>query len=216
MEKTFTLAVQPRTITGHHTKALRKSGTIPATIYGKGMQSLTVSLPTDTFAKVYKEAGETHIINVSTGEATYPVLIHSVQIHPVTRAVLHVEFYKVNLKEKLKAQIPVHITGQSQAVKDGKGTILTLVNEIEIEALPTDIPEFLTVDVSPLAEVNAELKVKDLPVPAGVTVLTDMELPVVKVGAIVVEVAAAPAPTTEATEGAPVPEQPEAAPEKTE
>jgi large subunit ribosomal protein L25 len=216
MDKTFSLTVQPRTITGHHTKALRKSGTIPATIYGKGMQSLTVSLPTDTFAKTYKEAGETHIINVSTGEATYPVLVHSVQINPVTRAILHVEFYKVNLKEKLKAQVPVHITGQSQAVKDGKGTILTLVNEIEIEALPTDIPEFLSVDVSPLSEVNAELKVKDLPVPTGVTVLTDMELPVVKVGAVLVEVEKTPAPTTEAAESAPVPEEPAASAEKAE
>jgi large subunit ribosomal protein L25 len=92
------------------------------------------------------------------------------------RTVSHVEFFKVNLNEKLKTQIPVRIIGEAPAVKEGTGTLLTTLGEVEIEALPTNIPEGLDLDVSGLTAVNMELKVKDLGVPSGVSIVTDPEL----------------------------------------
>jgi large subunit ribosomal protein L25 len=120
---------------------------------------------------------------------------------------LHVEFLKVNLKEKMKTFVPVSIEGESPAVKDGLGTLLTILQEVEIEALPNDIPESVAVDVSTLTEVEAEKTVKDMIVPAGVTIISDPDETVVKIGALAVQ--EAPAETASEAEAAPTTETPE-------
>jgi large subunit ribosomal protein L25 len=201
MNKTFSLIVEPRLLTGHKTKTIRADGKIPGTLYGKGVESVSVSIPQDSFTSVYKEAGETHLLDLSCGGKTYPALIHVVQKNPVTRKVGHVEFLIVNLSQKLKTQVPVRIIGIAPAVKEGKGTLLVVLNDIEVETLPNAIPESLDVDVSSLVEVNAEIKVKDLPIPEGVSVLTSGDLTVAKVGAIVVEAAPVVVATETPTEG---------------
>jgi large subunit ribosomal protein L25 len=115
----------------------------------------------------------------------HPVLIHNVQIDPVDESILHVEFYQVDLKEKVKTKVPLVVVGESPAVAERKGVILSLLTEIDVEALPTDLPEKIEVDVSKLTEVDQEIKVSELQVPAAVTVLSDAVLGVVKVGALV-------------------------------
>ncbi len=98
---------------------------------------------------------------------------------------LHVEFHQVDLKEKVAARVPIVLTGQSPAVAQKLGVVLSVLDEIEVEALPANLPEHILVDISELAEVNAELKISDLKIPTGVTLHTDPGLTVVKIAALV-------------------------------
>ena len=183
--KKHTLTVQSRVVLGRKVKQLRSVGQIPATVYGKNVKSFSVTLEGDQFEKIHREAGETGLIELTVGKDVRPVLIHTVQVHPVTRQILHVEFRQVDLKEKVKANVPLQFVGVAKAVVDKKGVLLTIVDSIEVEALPTDLPENITLDVYGLAQVNDEFKVKDLKAPSGVTILPDPELTIVKVGSLV-------------------------------
>lgn len=221
--KTHSLTTTMRTITGKKVKNLRKSGMLPATIYGKTIKSVSVSVIREDFEKVFAKAGETGIVELTVDKEKRPVLIHMVQRDAVTNFPIHIEFHQVDLKEKVHAKIPLSIVGESPAVKEHLGVLLTVLDEVEVEALPTDLPEHIIVDVSSLAEVDQELKVSNLVFSADVTVLTDKELTVVKVGSLVTKeaeaqaaeeaaakaAAATPAegevPVTEKTEEAPVP-----------
>lgn len=225
--KKHTLSAQPRTITGRKSKNLRTSGFLPGTVYGKKVKSSSVQVKTDEFTNVYSKAGETGLVELSLDKEIRPVLIHNVQLDPVSDKPLHVEFFQVDLKEKVKTKVPVELIGESPLVVQKQGVLLTLLNEIEVEALPTDLPEKISIDVSTLTAVNQELKVSDLKVPGGVTVLTEATVGVVKVGSLVTKeaeaeakaaeeaaaqaaAAAAPAETAQApapVEGAPKPEE---------
>lgn len=187
MNKSYSLHVEPRTAVGHAMSSLRSRGVVPAVVYGSGISSTALSVKTDQFLKTYDEAGETSVVVLDLEGKQLPVLIHTVQLHPVTQKVMHVEFLKVNLKEKMKTFVPVSIEGDAPAVKDGLGALLTVLQEVEIEALPTDIPESVVVNVSSLGEVGAEKRVGDLVVPTGVIVITDPEETVVKISALTVE-----------------------------
>ena len=201
--KKFTLKAQPRTALGRKVKNLRTQGLLPATIYGKKVKSSSVQVVADEFFKVYNEAGETGLVELvfekkSTGlPAGRQVLIHNVQLDPVSDTPVHVEFFQVDLKEKVKAKVPVVFIGESPAVSQKQGVLLTLLDEIEVEALPTDLPEKISVDVSGLSAVDQEFKVSDLKVPGEVTVLTDAAIGIVKVGSLVTKEAEAEAKAAE-------------------
>lgn len=219
--KKYTLQAQKREVTGRQVKKLRRQGQLPATIYGKKVASVSVTVRASDFAKVYEEAGETGLVELTLEGKLRPVLIHNVQKHPVTSRPLHVEFYQVDLKEKVRTEVPVVVVGESPAVAQKVGVILTLLNEVEVEALPADLPEKITVDVSALSEVDQELRVGDLKVPSGVSILTEANVVVVKVGALVSKeaeaeaVAEAAAAATAAAEALPEAEAPEAPAEPT-
>ncbi len=183
--KKYTLQAEKRTAVGRKVGKLRKAGAIPATVYGKKIKSVSLVVAADTFAKLYQEAGETGLVELTVGSVVVPVLIHSVQLHPVTRALLHVEFFQVDLKEKVKTRVPVVLSGEAAVIREKTGVLLSVLDEVEVEALPTDLPDRLTLDVAGLTAVNQELKVGDIPVPAGVTVLSDAGLTVVKISALV-------------------------------
>jgi large subunit ribosomal protein L25 len=183
--KTYTLNAQKRDALGRKVKKLRAQGMLPASIYGKKVPSESVVLTLADFASIYKDAGVTGLVDLTIDGKKKPVLIHHVQKDPVSEAVLHVEFYQVDLKEKVHAKVPVVLVGESKAVADHKGVILSLLSEVEVEALPAELPENIEVDVTQLAEIDQELKVSDLPVAGGVTILTDATVTVVKVGELV-------------------------------
>lgn len=183
--KKHTLAANKREALGRKVKKLRATGQIPATIFGKKIKSTSVSVALDQFIRVYKEAGETGLVELTVGGSVRPVLIHHVQKDPVTSAILNIEFHEVDLKVKVHANVPLVSIGESPAVTQKKGVVLTILDEIEVEALPTDLPEKIEVDVRGLSEVNAEVKVGDLKIPTGVTVLSDASLTVVKIGSLV-------------------------------
>lgn len=183
--KKHTLEVSKRTNIGRKVKNLRKTGQLPATIYGKNIPSVSVTIPAKAFEVVYGQAGETGLVQLTLDGQVRPTLIHTVQKNPLNDQILHVEFHQVDLKEKVHAKVPVEFVGEAAAVTGKTGVLLTILDEIEVEALPTDLPEKLTLDVSALAEVDQELKVTDIQVPKGVEVLTDSTLSVVKVGSLV-------------------------------
>lgn len=183
--KKHTLASLPRTLVGRKVKELRKQGLIPATIYGKNIKSVSVGVTADNFGKVYKETGETGLIELTVDGDIRPVLVNHVQVDPVRGSILHVEFHQVDLKEKVAARVPIELIGESPAVAQKLGVLLTVLDEIEVEALPVDLPEHFSVDISKLIEVNAEIKVNNLIPPKGVTIQTAPGLTVVKIGSLV-------------------------------
>lgn len=160
--KQIKLNATERKLTGRKVKQLREKGILPANIFGKNLKSLSIEMPVSEFQEAYKEAGSTNIINLTVGKKEHPVLVSNVQIHPVSSEVLHVDFHEINLKEKVSATVQIELEGESPAQKQGIGNLVQLLNELEVEALPADLPEMLTVDVSVLAEIDQSVAVKDL------------------------------------------------------
>lgn len=183
--KKHTLSAQIRDIIGRKVKSLRAKGEVPATVYGKDVKSVSVSVRKDAFTSVYNEAGETGLIELSIAGDVRPILIHTVQKDPISGDILHAEFYQVNLKQKVKTNVPIEFTGDAPAVTQKTGVLLTLIDEVEVEALPTDLPEKILVDVSKLAEVDQEVKVADITVTPGVTILTAPDQSVIRVGSLI-------------------------------
>lgn len=159
----LSLQANKRTLLGRGVKKLRLEGQVPANIYGKGIESLAITLDEKTFSKLYKQTGETALIQLSVeGEkAVRPVLVRNVSVHPVTMKMQHVDFQQVDLKEKVTAMIPVEAIGESEAVKGG--AVLVLVyNELEVEALPTDLPEKFEISLEKLTAIGDSILVSDL------------------------------------------------------
>jgi large subunit ribosomal protein L25 len=175
------LKAEKRKVVGRKVKTLRAKGMLPGNIYGKDVESVSIQINSKEFRDTFKKAGETSIVEISLGTETRPVLISEVQVHPATDEVLHVDFRQVNLKEKVTAQIPVEISGESPVEKSGLGTVVLLTRELEVEALPADLPEKFDVDASKLTEVDQAVKVSDLKVSGDVEIKADPEQIVVKV-----------------------------------
>jgi len=169
------LAVEKRKITGKKVKLLRREGLLPANIYGKKTKSLSVQLPAKLFLSVFKEVGETGLLELSVGgeDTARPVLIHDVHFHSVTSEPLHVDFYQVDLKEKVTTKIPVEIIGEAPAVKEKIGILIQPLSEVEVEALPADLPEKIEVDVTGLKTIGEAVLVEQVKVADGVKILTD-------------------------------------------
>ncbi len=183
--KALQLEAKKREVLGHKVKTLREQGVLPATVYGKNTEALSIQVAKDDFTKVFKQTGETGLIHLLVDGQTRPVLVKNVDYHPVSRIPTHIEFHQVDLKEKIRAHVPILLVGESQAIKEKTGTLLQLLNEVEVEALPTDLPEHITVDISGLANVNDHVTVKELSVLKDVTLLSDPEIMVVKIGELV-------------------------------
>jgi large subunit ribosomal protein L25 len=182
----ISLTAQKRTVFGRKVKNLRKEGFIPAHVFGHKIKTTHVQVKANEFSKVFEKVGETGIVDLAVNGEKKPVLIRNLQVHPVTDEPLHIDFYQVSLTEKVKVNMPVEIVGESPAVAKKIGLLLTPVSEIEIEALPTDIPEKIEIDVAKLENVGDEIKVKDLNIDrAKVEILTDPELVVAQVGELV-------------------------------
>lgn len=180
------LTAQKRTILGRKVKALRRDGQIPAHVFGHKVKTVHVQVGAKDFHKVFEKVGETGIIDLSVDSEKRPVLVRNVQTNPVTDEPLHIDFYQVNLSEKVKVNVPIEIIGEAQAVEKKIGLLLTPISEIEIEALPTDLPENIEVDVTDLSEIGQEIKVKDLNLDRSkIEVHTDPEQIIAQVGELV-------------------------------
>lgn len=189
------LTAQKRTILGKKVKKLRKEGLIPAHVFGHKVKTIHVQVKASDFAKVFGKVGETSIVDLtidgsstsaSKNQDKRPVLIRNVQLHPVSDLPLHVDFYQVNLTEKVKVDIPLEVVGSAPAIEKKVGLLLTPVSEIEIEALPTDLPEKLEVNVSSLENVSDEIKLKDLIYDKSkITIHADSDLVVAQIGELV-------------------------------
>jgi large subunit ribosomal protein L25 len=181
------LKADERKVLGKKVKKLRREGFLPGNVYGKGLNSYALQVKLPEFENVYKEAGDTGLVDLSFDGKTKPVLIKNLQMNYATRTLLHVDFYQVNLKEKVKATVPVVLTGEAKAVTDKIGLVLQTQNDVEIEALPDNLPENIEISVESLAEIGEQVTVADLKAPADVAILTDPAQTVAKVVEPVVE-----------------------------
>lgn len=205
--KKLELKAEKRKITGRKVKQLRKEGILPANIYGKDVKSLAIQVPAKEFQPVFKEAGETGLLDllIAGEDKTRPVLIHNLQLDPVTDTALHVDFHQVSLKEKITAKIPLVLVGEAPIVKEKAGILIQPVNEIEVKALPTELPEKIEVAVGGLKAVGEGVTVADLKIPAAVELLTGKDQLVVKIEPLAKkeEVAPPPAEAVPPAEGEP-------------
>ncbi len=199
------LKADKRKIFGRKVKNLRNEGILPANIYGKNIESTAVQIDQTSFQKLFVKAGETELLDlqVDKEKEAHSVLIRNVQVDPVTDEPLHVDFMQVILTEKVEAAVPIQFVAEAQAVKEGKGIFLELLDELEVEALPTDLPSQIEVDISGLKEVGDGIVVKELKLPKGVSVNTGTEELVCKIEAL------AAAATEESPEVVAGTEQPE-------
>jgi len=215
------LTAQKRTLVGKKVKKLRKEGLIPANIFGKKIKSQSLSLDKKEFEKVFEEVGETRIVNLEVGgeKEGRPVMIQNLQRNPVTEEILHADLRQVILTEKVTAGIPVEMTGEAPAAEQKLGILIQNISEIEVEALPLDLPEKFAVDVSGLANVGDEILVKSIKIDKSkVELKIDENQVVVKIEPLAKEeVAPPPAEEVvgeEAGEGAPAETEGEEKPEE--
>jgi len=157
-------------------KKMRQEGKIPAIVYGKNVENIAVAIDKTAFNRIFENAGTSNLIDIII-EDQKPIktLVHDFQKDPVSGEILHVDFYKVNMKEKIHAEVPLNFIGDSPAVINMEGSLITPVDSIEIESLPSDLPSEIVVDISSLDDFEKNIKVSDLKVPEGVEVLSDPE-----------------------------------------
>lgn len=160
--KRHSLNSEKRELTGRKVRRLRRDGIMPGTLYGGKITSSNVQVKTDEFLSIYKEVGETGLVDLMVDGKAHPVLITNIQVHAVTDLPLHIDFREVDLTEKVTASVPVELIGESPAEKQGLGTAVLLVSELEVEALPADLPEKFEIDATLLLEVDQAVTVADL------------------------------------------------------
>jgi large subunit ribosomal protein L25 len=177
------LQAKNRTLTGKQVKTLRAAGRLPAVIYGKGFEPVAISLDLRDSLKILPTVSTSQLIVVDVEGVRHTTLVREKQREPVGGALLHIDFLEVSLTELLRAFVGIHFEGESPAVKNYDGVVVIGTEEIEVEALPRDLPERITVDLTGLAEIGDAIFVRDLDVPAKVRVLTDAEDIVVNITA---------------------------------
>jgi len=158
---------------GVNVDTLRKTGEIPAVFYGAGKTTTSISLSIIDFKKIWREAGESSTVKISVGDNNIDALIHEVQVHPVTGEPIHVDFLAVDMNKKIKVNVPLEFVGISNAVKNGLGNLVKTLYEVEVEALPKDLPHDLEVDISKLETVKDQVFVSDIKLPTGVVIVTE-------------------------------------------
>lgn len=170
---THDFKIRARVRVGHERgKSIRRGGMIPAVLYGHNIENLSIAVPSLTFMKVYRGAGENTLVDlVLEGREPVKVLIHDVDHDAVTNAVEHIDFYQVNMTEKIEAEIPLRFVGESSAVKELGGTLVVQLDAIPVKCLPHDLIQFVEVDISSLKEFDQSIHVGDLNIPPSLEAL---------------------------------------------
>jgi large subunit ribosomal protein L25 len=205
------IPVETRQVLGKKVAQLRRSGILPGNVFGSGIESVAVQAPTEAIEKTLKTLAANEVIDLKIGgeSSTRPVVIQKVQRHPLTSGLVHLDFYQVSLRQKMRADVPLVVVGKSEGVDTYNGVLVQALEVLHVEALPLDLPSRIEVDITPLANLEDTLHVSDLPIPGNVTVLTDAEV-------VVVKVASPRVSAEEEEEGVEAAEAPEAAAESEE
>jgi len=171
---------------GSGVNALRRAGKVPAVVYGRHVQSFPVQVDAREVVSVLRKAGRNTLIalNVAGKDAPQMVLVRDVQRDPIRHTIQHIDFYAVSMTEKISATIRVECVGEPDDVRGGLGVLLQERDVLEIECLPADLIESVTIDVSKM-KIDDVVRVKDVIVPPGITVRDDPEAEVVRVTRVV-------------------------------
>jgi large subunit ribosomal protein L25 len=213
-----TLVAEDRQVTGKAVAKLRREGRLPAVVYGHGVPSANVTLDTHEFELLRRRLGANELVDLSVGgKKSDPVLIHEIQVHPVNRRPLHVDLLVVSMTEELTVDVPLRPVGHSEAISTLGGTLLHAIEDIRIRALPDHLPQSIEYSIESLVDFEGTIHVRDLTIPADVTLLTDpgelvarvlaprveeVEAPAAEAAPVAAE-GEAPAEGAEAREGAP-------------
>lgn len=168
------IIAQKRDVLGKKVEALRKEGFVPAELYGQGQENVHLSVPAKDFSALYKTAGESTLIDVVVDGKKFPSLIQEVEIDSISQKIAHIDFRVVSLTEKISAGVVLEFINESPAVKAG-GVLVKSMKEIEVEALPADLPQSFKVDLSMLINLHDSIYVKDLQVEEKVEILVEPE-----------------------------------------
>ena len=205
------LAATSRTETGKSVARLRKAGRLPAVVFGHGIASIPVSLDGHEFDHVRRTAHSNTIFELKIdGKDVHRVLIHGVQVDPRNRKLLHVDLFELKSGEEVTVEIILHTTGESYAVARLGGTLLHNIDRIKVRALPENLPDSIEFSIEGRDDFEKSIHLRDLPMPAGVTLLSDPDEVVAKVAAphvveepVVAEVAEEPVEEEAAAEAKP-------------
>jgi large subunit ribosomal protein L25 len=193
-----TLAAEHREITGKKVSQLRVAGRLPAVVYGHGETSASVSVDTHEFEQLRRRIGSNALVDLSIdGDKARPVLVSSIQVHPVNRRPLHVDLFLVRMTEELTVDVQLVALGEAPAVTLNGGTLLHPIETVRVRALPDHLPQTIEFQVDSLVDFEVSLRVSDLVIPEDVTLLTDADEVIAKVQAPRVE----EAPVVVAVEG---------------
>ncbi len=209
MAEQAVLEVAPRTIVGKANKRLRREGFIPGNIFGHNQAPQIVQVDVVNFDRLRRSGAARSVVTLRMPDAaTQTVLIRRVQHNPRTGKIVHIDFFRVSMTQRINMRVPLRFVGESPAVKNEGGVLLHLMEAVEVECTASDIVDNIEVDISSLTEIDATLHASDVKLPANFTLVTDPEEPIAKVAATRAEVAAE---TTEAAaaETTPAPAAPE-------
>ncbi|HVU06788.1 MAG TPA: 50S ribosomal protein L25 [Candidatus Paceibacterota bacterium] len=163
----ITLKVEKRDAKADLAK-LRKAGKVPAVFYGKKEASTPISIASVDFIKAYRQAGESTVVILQGDGIEVESLIHDIDLHPVTNKPLHADFYVFEKGKKIKVDVPLEFVGTAPAIKELGGSLIKVLHDIEIEALPKDLPHKIEVDIAGLVDFGSTIKAGDIKLPAGV------------------------------------------------
>jgi large subunit ribosomal protein L25 len=169
------LKAEKRTILGGKTAKLREKGFVPAELYGRLTDNIHLTVAENDFRKVFAEAGESTIVELDVSGEKYPVLIADIQRDPLQDRFLAVDFYRVRMDEKIAAPVEIELVGEAPALKEKGRMLVRAMDEVEVEALPANLPHRLEVDIGGLTEIGQSVFVKDILTKGDFRVLVEPE-----------------------------------------
>jgi len=177
------LTAEKRTVIGKQVKQLRRQGRVPGVMYGHGFDPVPLQFEARGLRQMLSHVGGSQLVSIKVEGEKQPemTLVREVQRDPIRRTLLHVDFYRVKMTERLTAEVPLEIVGESPVVEAGEGILLQGLSTVEVECLPGDLVDAIEVDLSDLTKVDQALYIRDLAVPAGIDVLTGPEEMIVRV-----------------------------------
>jgi len=167
----LTLSAKIRKELGKKVKKIREKGIIPAILYGPKIKNIPLEVDLKEFEKVYQGAGESSLIHLQIDNKKFLVLIHALEIDAISQKPIHIDFYQPKLDEEITATVPLVFEGTAAAVKDLGGTLVRNIHELEVKALPQNLPHEIKVDISKLKTFEDNILVKDLIIPKEVKIL---------------------------------------------
>ncbi|KKW21173.1 MAG: 50S ribosomal protein L25 [Parcubacteria group bacterium GW2011_GWB1_52_7] len=169
------LQAEKREVLGKRSKTIRKGGLLPAVLYGAETASVALAVPLKSFQKVLEAAGESSLVNLLVGGKQHNVLIHDVAVDPLTGLPIHADFLSVRMDKEIRAKVPFEFVGEASAVKAEGGILVRVMHEVEISALPKDLPHTIQIDLHKLEHVNDRITIGDLTAPSGVKIIAEQD-----------------------------------------
>ncbi len=177
----ITIEAQPRTALGKKVRALRRTGATPIHVYGRDMEPVSLQADTHDVVHALNEVGFTTPLTVKVNGDSHFVIVREIQRHPVSALLLHVDFMAVSRTERREASVPLHFEGEPPAAREEGAMLAEDLHELLLEALPTDMPAALTVDVGVLADADSVIHAGDITLPPGVTLVTEPDALVARI-----------------------------------